>query len=746
MKTKRLLLSFWILILLGLTNFAYTASAQDEQDPSSRIARLNFVEGSVSFQPAGDQDWTQANLGRPLTTGDSIWTDQDSRGEIHTGSTVFRLGSQTGISFLNLDDQAVQVQLAEGALSVHVRRIDPDEAYEIDAPNLAFSILRPGDYRFDVSANGDSTVVSVYAGQGIVTGGGRTYDVTPGQRAIFDGSDDLRYRVEPASNDVFESWARARQMHEEHLVAARYVSPEVTGYEDLDDYGTWDTDAEYGAYWIPNRVEAGWVPYHAGHWVWVAPWGWTWVDDEPWGFAPFHYGRWALIAGRWAWIPGPVTETRCVYAPALVGFVGGGGFSVTIGFGGGEGVAWFPLGPRDIYVPAYRVSPHYVEVINVTNTRVINRTTVVNVYNNYTVNHVTNVNYTYASNTRAVTAVNRQAFVSGAPVGRAAIQMNEHEIQHPRVVEAAALAPTRESVGGSAPVARAMPPAALANRRVVTKIAPAPQAAPIGKPRPTSNPNISAAAVNRAGFSPEAQSARAAAAARTANAPAPANRPEAQPESNHPSNPPNQNPTNGTRPNESQPPRPANPPNDARPGEAQPTRPANPPNAATPNEPQPNRPPTPPNRPADSQPNRPDNRPDNRPANPPNQPRPNEARPNDAQPARPANPPNESRPNPPQPNRPSTSPNRPTDSQPNRPDNRPDNRPANPPNQQRPNQPRPKDAQPNRPAPPQQRPAQPAEKPQQKLNPPQQQPEEQPNPKDKPKPKLKPDQPPQPQL
>jgi hypothetical protein len=784
MKISRLVLALASLFLLSLASFTPSASAQDEQDPSSRIARLNYVQGSVSFQPAGDQDWIEANLGRPLTTGDSIWTDQDSRSEIHTGSTAFRLGSQTGISFLNLDDQAIQVQVAQGMLSVHVRRIDPDEAYEIDSPNLAFSIVQPGDYRFDVSPNGDSTIVSVYAGQGSVTGGDRTYDVTPGQRAIFEGVDRLNYRVEPIANDAFETWSRAREMREAHLVAARYVSPEVTGYEDLDEYGGWNTDPEYGAYWVPNGVDAAWAPYHDGKWVWVAPWGWTWVDAEPWGFAPFHYGRWAIIGARWAWIPGPVAETRCVYAPALVGFVGGGGFGVTVGFGGGEGVAWFPLGPRDVYVPAYRVSPHYVEVINVTNTRVINRTTVVNVYNNYTVNHVTNVNYTYAANTRAVTAVNRQAFVSGQSVSKASIQINQQEIQHPRVVEAAALAPTKASVVGAAPVARATPPAALANRRVVTKIAPAPQAAPIGKARPASNPNLSPAAVNRAGFSQEAQTTRAAAATR-----AQANPQVAQPpEGNRPGNPPN----------EAQPGRPSNPPNEARPNQpgqprpneaqpaqpGQPNRPANPPDR--PNQPgaEPNRPATPPNEARPNQPNdaRPNQPQPNRPANPPNESRPNEsrpneaepnrpaappARPNEAQPARPTNPPNRPQPNQPrpnetqpaqpgQPNRPANPPNesrpdnpRPNESQPNRPQNppnppqpnRPDNRPANPP-QQRPDKP-----QPNHPAPPpqqQQRPAQPQEKPQQKPDQPQQPAKQQPKPKEKPKPKPEPE--PQPQI
>ncbi len=73
------------------------------------------------------------------------------------------------------------------------------------------------------------------------------------------------------------------------------------------------------------EVPAGWAPYRNGHWAWIDPWGWTWVDDAPWGFAPFHYGRWTVVDDRWGWVPGPVRQ-RAVYAPALVAFIGGAEF------------------------------------------------------------------------------------------------------------------------------------------------------------------------------------------------------------------------------------------------------------------------------------------------------------------------------------------------------------------------------------------------------------------------------------
>jgi len=137
------------------------------------------------------------------------------------------------------------------------------------------------------------------------------------------------------------------------------------------------------------------------------------VDDSPWGYAPFHYGRWVSVGGRWGWIAGPVA-VRAVYAPALVVFIGGG----PGGFGGNVG--WFPLGPREVYVPSYHVSQAYVTRVNVSNTTV-NVTQVTNVYNTTIVRNtttITNVTYVNRNVQGAVMAVPQRAFVSAQPVNK----------------------------------------------------------------------------------------------------------------------------------------------------------------------------------------------------------------------------------------------------------------------------------------------------------------------------------------
>ena len=473
MKKISSLLFFPFLLVAGLA-LATAQPVSADDDPPGRVARLNYIQGSVSFQGSGDKDWIQADPNRPLTTGDNLWADRASRGEVHIGSTAIRLSSETGISFLNLDDRTIQLQLAQGAIEIHLRQLLGGDAFEIDTPNLSFTLTRSGEYRIETDPATNSTNIIVREGEGQVSGGGESYNLQAGQQYTFTGTDQLTYDARRASGfDDFENWCQSRDQRENNAVSARYVSRDVDGYYELDEYGDWQNDPEYGAVWTPRAVAAGWAPYHMGHWVWIAPWGWTWVEEEPWGFAPFHYGRWAYIRGGWGWVPGPLV-VRPVYAPALVGFVGGGG-SISVALGGGfAGVAWFPLGPRDVYVPGYRCSPRYVQTINVTNTRVVNVTQVTNVYNNYTRNvNVTN-NYTYAHNTGAVTAVSKETFVNARPVGPAAVRVTPEQIRSARAIESSPLEPTRASyVSATARATTARPAIPLAQRPVVARLNPA---------------------------------------------------------------------------------------------------------------------------------------------------------------------------------------------------------------------------------------------------------------------------------
>jgi hypothetical protein len=475
-------------IALAATLFAPSRAAADEDDPPTRVARLSHTDGSVSFEPAGTDDWVAAVINRPMTTGDKVWVDNGARAELHLGSASIRLGSTTGFSFLNLTDSITQIQVTEGSLRVRVKRLDPSETFEIDTPNLAFSVLRPGTYRINVNEAGDTTIVTVRGGEGEVTGGGQAYAVHAEQTATFTGTDQLNADVERLyGDDDFDRWSSDRDRREDRSTSARYVSPDVIGYEDLDDYGGWREVPEYGTIWFPHVTVVGWAPYRYGHWAYIAPWGYTWVEDEPWGFAPFHYGRWVVVAGVWGWVPCRpaavvgVAYVRPVYAPALVAWVGGPHFSVGIGVGGGVGVGvgWFPLGPREVYVPSYRVSRNYVNNVNVSNTTV-NTTVVNNYYNNTVVNknvNVTNVTYVNQRVPGAVTATSSQAFTSGQPVARNFVKVDQREVASaPVAVSAPTAAPARQSLLGAGRPAAVQPPASFATRAVVAKTTPPPPA------------------------------------------------------------------------------------------------------------------------------------------------------------------------------------------------------------------------------------------------------------------------------
>ncbi|MCU1337096.1 MAG: putative prolin-rich exported protein [Bryobacterales bacterium] len=455
-------------ILIGLLVLAAGIAFGDAGDPPSRVARLNYLSGSVSFQPAGVDDWTPATLNYPVSAGDQLWIDANSRAEMHVGSTTIHIDSSTASSFLNLDDRTVQMRLSQGSIYLRIRNLADDEVYEIDTPNGAISLLRTGSYRIDADPDRQMTTITVYGGQAEVTAAGSAFQVHARESGILTGSDSPARESRAAGPpDNFDYWYQERDNREDSQPAPRYVSREMPGYEDLDANGSWRDDPDYGPVWAP-RVSAVWAPYHDGHWRWIEPWGWTWIDDAPWGFAPFHYGRWAYARNSWFWVPGPVVA-RPVYAPALVAFVGGNQWSASIAIGGGGGVAWFPLGPREIYRPAYRVSPAYVNRVNVVNvTHVTNVTT------------VTNVRYVNQTVPGAVTVVSRTDFTTARPVSRAAIRVPPGLVASAPVAGTAPeVAPRRESLLTHSPDSRvAHPPAAAFNRTVITKRTPPPAPVP----------------------------------------------------------------------------------------------------------------------------------------------------------------------------------------------------------------------------------------------------------------------------
>ena len=343
---------------------AFAQSAPPTADPPSRVGRLAFTHGTVSFHDQQQQGWTPALANTPLTTGDSVWTEPNAHSEISLAGTRLRLDGATQLDMLAVDDSQTRLQLDEGRLDIKTFDFDTHQPYQIATPRGTVSLLEQGDYYVEAGSTQDATRLGVRAGAAQIQSlNGQVVAVRPGEVAEISGdaaTPQLRtINTAPPAPPAY--WAQRDQQIS--YAAPQYVPVDMTGYEDLNAYGSWTNDPTYGQVWTPGSVPAGWEPYRTGRWDYVQPWGWTWVDEQPWGFAPYHYGRWANANNRWMWVP-PEHGSHSVYAPALVAFMGGAALASALRSPTNAPIGWFPLGPREAYVPPYSKDPNYYRRIN----------------------------------------------------------------------------------------------------------------------------------------------------------------------------------------------------------------------------------------------------------------------------------------------------------------------------------------------------------------------------------------------
>ncbi len=446
------------IIMSGMASAQNAASGPDA-GPPALVGRIAGLRGDVSLLRSGEQEWEQAGVNEPVSIGDAIYTQDNGGAKLEVGATDLRLRPDTEVEVATLDQQAGQLSLDTGIVELRVSALPTADGLFIATPRGTIRLTQPGIYRIDAGTQDQPTVVTAWNGAAQLGNSGAAITVQPNQTVLISGTADApQYAYQPAGGDIPEAFRTPVR-----IVAAQqhFVSPDMTGAEDLYQYGSFQTVPGQGTVWYPSNVPADWQPYRYGHWEYVAPWGQTWIDDQPWGFAPFHYGRWARVGDRWGWYPGEYTP-HPVYAPALVAFIGGGGLSASISFGGGDSIGWVPLGPGEDYRPPYRVGPTYIENIN--RTVIVNRTVV----NNFGPDHERNVGE--FANARFATVVPAAAVSGGRPVAQAAIRVQPQALEHvsanpkvvtelpraaPNVVHQAArpgpVAPVAVTRGGPAP-------------------------------------------------------------------------------------------------------------------------------------------------------------------------------------------------------------------------------------------------------------------------------------------------------
>lgn len=424
--------------------------AQPGTDPPSRVARLSVAQGSVSVEPASVDQFTPAEVNYPLTTGDRVWTGGDSLAELEAGQTVVRMGATTDLTVSGLTDELAQFGLGQGSVHLSTYVLDQGTT-ELDTPNVAVTVLAAGDVRINVDPVGYFTDVRVLSGVVQVDGDGLQQMLGAGQAARFSGLSAVSVQwLQSRLSDALDDFSKQRDQAYQSGEAAEqnYLSMDTVGGADLDQHGIWLPEADYGTVWFPAGVPAGWQPYCYGRWAWVAPWGWTWIESEAWGFAPFHYGRWAIFGGRWGWIPGPPV-VHPVYAPALVVFVHpGNGVS-----------AWFPLGPNEPYAPWYHASVLYTNRVNAANiyNRNVNQVrTVYNTSNRELYAEALGQQQRFVNRGAATVAIPQDALASGKPVRQSMMHLPEQQIAAAQLIAHPMISPERPIVAPTA--AKALPP------------------------------------------------------------------------------------------------------------------------------------------------------------------------------------------------------------------------------------------------------------------------------------------------
>ncbi|MFC4930584.1 DUF6600 domain-containing protein [Massilia sp. GCM10023247] len=350
--TLRLLKTATLLALAACSTLALA------DDPPARVGRVALAQGQVNISVPGAAA-SSALVNWPVTSGNTISTGVGARSELRVGSTAIRVDGDSALEVVQLDDGQLRLRLHYGSVNLRIANPEVAAGFELTTPDARVQLEGPGRVRVDAGRVADTSTVNVFDGVAIVEGGGERLTVRAGRSAEMQGND---LRTRQALADAFDAWSAARDRETEAVRATRYVTAEMTGYEDLDRYGNWRDDSEYGALWLPN-VASTWVPYRDGRWTWIAPWGWTWVDNAPWGYAPFHYGRWVHVHNRWAWAPGRI-ERQPVWAPALVGWVGGAGWNLNFHSTPLIAQGWYPLSPYDHFVPGYRLSNEHLRRLN----------------------------------------------------------------------------------------------------------------------------------------------------------------------------------------------------------------------------------------------------------------------------------------------------------------------------------------------------------------------------------------------
>ncbi len=310
-----------------------------------RFARIGEMEGAVEVQASARDAWRPALRNMPVTERFWLRTAAGAKVEIELDEgSVFRLGPDSLAEFsdytrLSTGQRITLLSLDRGLAYFTGEPSDRDAAI-LAIPGAQLSVRRGTRLRLDVTE--DWSHASVIEGRARLISPAAELDLKEGQMARLSASKRDKFFLygEIPVLDT-DRWSESRDKVLAGVNARRL--PDLPyGMADLDAAGTWIESAEYGTAWRPPAPASGnWTPFRDGKWLWYEGLGYTWIAAEPWGWLPYHHGRW-MHGGEglgWLWSPSKDPSFRAgeVYWMRAPGMAG-----------------WGPLAPGEEWRPGAR--------------------------------------------------------------------------------------------------------------------------------------------------------------------------------------------------------------------------------------------------------------------------------------------------------------------------------------------------------------------------------------------------------
>nr|MCU0589085.1 hypothetical protein [Syntrophobacteraceae bacterium] len=329
--------------------------AAPRQEGPVVVGRVTHVDGEVLRYVFEDKDWVPILKDVPFGLEDSLYTDPGAKAEItFPNSTWIRIGGNTQIQAIALDDDVTEIDVASGLVRLYNRGRDG----VIKATTPFGYVLAPAGAMVDLYV-GDESVEVIPLRESVDFVHARNesrYEVKSGSSSLI--ADDRAVAAGTATVDAdFDDWnAQRDSLWAKRLEvkgdSTRYLPPQLhdDAYE-LEENGRWERvqyEGEYRSLWRPTRVAPDWRPYTYGRWT--SYYGdQCWVPSESFGYVTHHYGNWVFIDSCrcWYWAPPAPSVNVTVGRPWTVGY---GWYPGRVSWIYSDtSVGWAPLAPYEPY-------------------------------------------------------------------------------------------------------------------------------------------------------------------------------------------------------------------------------------------------------------------------------------------------------------------------------------------------------------------------------------------------------------